>query len=321
MQVFECPACKSPLYFHNTECTCSQQVSFDPDRQTMQVGGAFCANRDRIACNWVAEAGGFCRSCAMTETVPDLDAPENLPLWTRTEQAKRWMLANLARWGWFTPVDPGRRPVFRLLSEHTAAGDANVTMGHADGLITINVTEASDAVRAERQEQLGELYRTMLGHMRHEMAHFLFVRLSESEAFLTGFRALFGDERANYGEALKAHYANPGTADEAHITGYATSHPHEDWAETIAHLLHLVDLLDSAAGAGLSMADGPAQGYDAYAEPDSEALIEHAIALSIAINNVNRAVDLPDLYPFVMPRGVRTKLAFAYSHLKAVGEA
>lgn len=230
MQIFQCPACKSPLYFHNTECACGQKVIYDPDCQMMQLDGTFCANRDRIGCNWIAESRGFCRSCAMTETVPDLEAPDNLPLWTRTEGAKRWMLANLARWGWFTRSDTGRRPVFRLLSERTANGEAKVTMGHADGTITINVTEASDAVRAERQEQLGELYRTMLGHMRHETAHFLFVRLSQHEAFLTGFRELFGDERADYGEALKTHYANPRAADETHITSYATSHPHEDWA-------------------------------------------------------------------------------------------
>lgn len=317
MQIFKCPACATPLYFHNTTCACGQQVTFDPDRQEMQADGPFCANRGRIGCNWVAESRGFCRSCAMTETVPDLDAPENLPLWTRTELAKRWMLANLARWGWFTPSDPGRRPVFRLLSEQTAGGAAKVTMGHADGTITINVTEASDAVRAERQEQLGELYRTMLGHMRHEMAHFLFVRLSENDAFLERFRDLFGDERADYGEALKAHYANPGVADETHITDYATSHPHEDWAETIAHLLHLVDLLDSAVSAGLSLSDGPGRGYDAYGEPESGALIDRSIALSIAVNHVNRAVDLPDLYPFVVPVGVRAKLAFAYGHLRS----
>lgn len=316
MQLFQCPACKSPLYFHNTECACGRQVAYDPDRQIMQLEGAFCANRDRIGCNWVAETGGLCRSCAMTETVPDLVAPDNLPLWTRTERAKRWMLANLARWGWFTRSDTGRRPVFQLLSEQTATGETKVTMGHADGTITINVTEASDAVRAERQEQLGELYRTMLGHMRHEMAHFLFVRLSQDETFLNRFRELFGDERADYGEALKAHYANPRAPDETHITSYATSHPHEDWAETISHLLHLVDLLDSAVAAGLSLKGGPAPGYDAYAERDGEALIDGAIAVAIAINHVNRAVDVPDLYPFVIPRGVRTKLAFAYDHLR-----
>lgn len=316
MQVFQCPECETILYFHNTECRCGRAVTFDPDRQAMLDDGAVCSNRDRIGCNWKAENGAFCRSCAMTETVPDLMEPDNLPLWARTEAAKRWMLANLSRWGWFTGEDPGRRATFRLLSERTAAGDANVVMGHANGLITINVSEASDAVRAERREQLGELYRTMLGHMRHEMAHFLFVRLSEDDAFLTAFRDLFGDERADYGEALKAHYENPGKPGKSHITGYATAHPHEDWAETTAHLLHLVDFLDSAIGAGLAIPNGPVPGYDPYNQGDPGRLIDSAIDLSIAVNHVNRAVDLPDLYPFVVPAGVRTKLAFVYDHMR-----
>ncbi len=316
MQIFHCPACAVPLYFHNKTCNCGQQVFFDPDRQTMVTDGAPCANRDRIGCNWLAEGTGFCRSCTMTEIVPDLTEPDNLPLWSRTELAKRWMLANLARWGWFGPEDPGDRPVFKMLSEQTVAGDAQVVMGHASGTITINVSEASDKVRAERQEKMGELYRTMIGHMRHETAHFLHLRLSEDPDFLAQFRDLFGDERADYGAALKAHYANPGQPDETHITSYATAHPHEDWAETIAHLLHLVDLLDSAAGAGLTLASGPSPSYDAYAEEDTETLLTTSIALSIAMNHVNRAMDLPDLYPFVLKKGVRAKLVFAHGHLR-----
>ncbi len=319
MQVFHCPACSAPLYFHNTVCSCGQQVAFDPEGQRMLAEAAHCGNRAEIGCNWVAEGARFCRSCAMTETVPDLRAPENLPLWTRAELAKRWMLANLARWGWFGAGDPGERPVFRLLSERTAAGQAKVVMGHASGTITINVTEASDRVLAERQEKMGELYRTMLGHMRHEMAHFLQLRLAADPGFVEGFRELFGDERADYGAALKRHYADPQPADATHITSYATSHPHEDWAETVAHLLHLVDLLDSSAVSGLALMDGPAPGYDAYAETETDRLVSGAVALSIAVNHVNRALDLPDLYPFVLTRGIREKLSFAHRHLRRGG--
>jgi hypothetical protein len=252
----------------------------------------------------------------MTETVPDLRAPDNLPLWERSEQAKRWVLANLMRWGWFTGADAGPRPVFRMLSEQTASGRTRVSMGHDDGAITINVTEASEPVLAERQAQFGELYRTMIGHMRHEIAHFLFLRLAEDPAFLSGFRALFGDERADYGAALKAHYESPKDPGEAHVTPYATAHPHEDWAESLAHLLHLTDLLDSAAATGLALPGGPPEGYDAYAEAETEALLTRAIDLSIAVNHVNRALDLPDLYPFVLTPAVREKLGFAHAALR-----
>lgn len=316
MQIFSCPACGARVYFHNTACACGQAVTFDVDAQMMRTDGAFCANRDEIGCNWMAEAEGWCRSCNMTHTVPDLREEDNLPLWSRTELAKRWVLASLARWGWFTAGDAGARPVFRLLSEKTATGDHDVTMGHADGEITINVTEANDAILAARQEHLDELYRTMVGHMRHEIAHFLFLRLLEEPGFAEGFRDLFGDERADYGEALQAHYENPKPAGEWHITSYATAHPHEDWAETLAHLMHLTDLLDCAAAAGLALPEGPAPGYDAYAEADTEALITLAVAVSIAVNHVNRGLDLPDLYPFVLAQGVREKMAFAHGHLR-----
>ncbi len=317
MQTFRCPTCQKPVYFDNLSCTCGQEMSFDPDAQIMQAGGKYCANRADIACNWQAEnAKGLCRSCAMTETVPDLRTADNLPLWQTSEAAKRWMLAGVMRWGWFTPSDPGPRPVFRMLSEQTAGGAADVVMGHAAGLITINVTEASDTVLAQRQEQFGELYRTMLGHMRHETAHFLFTRLAGDWPFLNAFRALFGDERADYAAALQSHYSKPvDQPHPAHITQYASAHPHEDWAETIAHLLHLTDLLDSGAAAGMSWPDGPLPGYDAYAEPDTEALLRHAIALTIATNHVNRAVDLPDLYPFVLTAPVREKLGFAHAQM------
>lgn len=209
MRIFACPVCAERMYFDNTFCRCGHHVLFDPDRQIMTSDGEMCSNRQTIGCNWIAESHGFCRSCAMTRTVPDIGEPENIGLWAKTESAKRRMLANLARWGWFTPSDPAERPVFRLLSEQTVSGDARIVMGHDAGLITINVTEASEAVRKQRQENLGELYRTMIGHMRHEMAHFLHLRLSTRDGFLDAFRSLFGDEREDYGAALSRHYASP----------------------------------------------------------------------------------------------------------------
>jgi len=315
MQIFLCPACHAPVYFHNLACSCGAAVYFDPEAQALTTHPAPCRNRDDIGCNWLAEADGLCRSCAMTETVPDLREAANLPLWQHAEYAKRWVLANLGRWGWFTRSDPGARPSFLMLSEQTLQGRENVTMGHADGVITINVTEASDAVLAQRQEDLGELYRTMTGHIRHEIAHFLFLRLAENADFLTDFRALFGDERADYGEALNVHYANPRPADFDYITSYATAHPHEDWAETIAHLLHLVDMVDSAGAAQLSLPGGVVPGYDAYQDVDTDRIVSRAVEMSIAINHVNRALDLPDIYPFVLPDGVRQKMAFAHQHL------
>jgi hypothetical protein len=316
MQIFHCPACSRRVYFDNLACTCGQTLVFDPEAQVMTTNAPVCANREQINCNWAATDGKFCRSCAMTETVPDIELPKNVSLWAQTEAAKRWMLANLGRWGWFDRSDTGARPIFQLLGEKTTEGKENVIMGHADGEITINVTEASPVILARRRAALGELYRTMVGHMRHEMAHFLFLRLSEDQQFLTEFRDLFGDERADYGEALKVHYENPAPAGQTHITSYATSHPHEDWAETTAHLLHLVDLLDSAQAAGIHVQGGPDNGFDAYASGDTDTLIRMAVDATLAINHVNRALDLPDLYPFILTDQVKTKLALAHRYLR-----
>ncbi len=324
MRIFTCPACDGVLFFHNLACACGAEVAFDPAAARFVAADAPCANRAQIACNWTAaqaateeEAGPLCRSCAMTEVVPQAFHGENRTLWAEAEAAKRWVLAGLARWGWFGAGDAGERPRFHLLSEAVRGGEAPVTMGHASGLVTINVSEADPAEIVRRREQMGEPYRTMIGHFRHEIAHFLFERLGAEPGFPDAFRARFGDERADYGEALKRHYADgpPEGWEERHVTSYASAHPHEDWAETSAHLMHLTDMADSAEAAGLAMNGARPHGWDAYAEPDAARLVDLAAGLGLAFNHVNRSMGLFDVYPFVLPPEVRGKLAFAHAHL------
>ncbi|ALJ82674.1 putative zinc-binding metallopeptidase [Ketogulonicigenium vulgare] len=315
MQYLACPACHTRVFPHNTECTCGAALTFDPEQGIFVADGLFCARRAEIDCNWIAEDGGLCRACAMTRAIPDLSVPENIVLLTESERAKRWMLINLARWGWFTAADTGPRPIFDMLSEMLAVGATQVTMGHANGVITINVMEADPTTRVERQHQLGELYRSMLGHMRHEMAHFLFARLAALPGFLDAFRALFGDERADYAAAIAAHYEAPKDPGADYISAYATMHPHEDWAESAAHVLHLTDLTDSFMAVRLSGPQIPAPGYDAYAEHDGEALLTAAAQVAIAVNEINRALDNPDVYPFILTPRTREKLAFVHHYL------
>ncbi|MTH65315.1 zinc-binding metallopeptidase family protein [Paracoccus shanxieyensis] len=319
MQRLECPVCGQRVYFHNTVCACGAPLVFDPEAGRFAANVTPCSNLTDLGCNWMAETNGLCRSCAMTETIPDLSVEGNQKLLADSEAAKRWVLANLARWGWFTNADSGPRPIFKMLSEHVAQDEVHVTMGHADGVITINVVEADDATRVMRKEQLGELYRSMVGHMRHEISHFLFERLSPLPGFLPQFRELFGDERADYGDALKQHYAHPKDPGQDYITEYATMHPHEDWAETSAHVLHLTDMTDSLMATGLTGPDIPAPGYDAYADQDGEHLLTVAIAVALAVNEINRALDNPDVYPFVLTDMTRRKLRFAHEWLSRGG--
>ena len=41
-------------------------------------------------------------------------------------------------------------------------------IGHANGVITIDLAESEASHREQVREKLGEPYRTMLGHFRHD---------------------------------------------------------------------------------------------------------------------------------------------------------
>lgn len=319
MRLHNCPDCGAAADFASLECSCGLALVYRVDDDRLFPLEAPCANRAEIACNWPAEDPdtGLCRACRKTAVIPDTLHGENLAHWQAVEAEKRWVLAGLARWGWFRAGDPGPRPSFRLLAEETRHGPAPVMMGHAGGIITINVTEADPAERILRREALGERLRTMTGHLRHELAHFLFARLNGSEDFVAGFRAIFGDEREDYGKALETYYANGPEPDwrARHVTRYASAHPHEDWAECSAHILHLTDILDSALAAGLGARGLPDAGYDAYAERRAGRLVARAIRMGMAINHVTRSMGLQDLYPFTLTPPVRRKFAFVHRWL------
>jgi len=315
MRVFANPVGSGSLWFDNLTAADGTPVAYDPLARTFVTVPPFCANRERIGCNWSApQAGALCRSCAMTKVAPDPSVANALRNWSRTEAAKRWTLDNLGRWHWFGPEDTGPRPVFHMLAE----GPTPVIMGHADGVVTISVAEVDPVLLTIRREALEEPYRSMFGHMRHEIAHMLWWRLSECREFVDGFRALFGDERMDYAAALKSHYEKGPPADwhRYYLTSYGSAHPHEDWAEAAAHLLHLTDIADSFVSAGLSSPEVPAPGWDPYAETDAERLVHVGAAITMGVNHVNRCMGLADIYPFVVTGYHRKKLAFVHDWLR-----
>jgi hypothetical protein len=315
MRIFSNPAGPGSLFFDNLATADGVAVAYDPQARAFSTLPPFCANREILSCNWIADgASGLCRSCAMTTLAPDPTAPDATAYWAQTEAAKRWVLDNLGRWNWFRPEDPGARPLFHMLAE----GRTPVQMGHAEGVVTISVAEADPVVRTTRRQALEEPYRTMIGHMRHEISHMLWWRLSLRQDFLDDFRAMFGDERTDYAAALKRHYEEGPPVDwkRRYLTSYASSHPHEDWAETAAHLLHLTDIADSFVAAGMSSPQLPGSGWDPYAEPDADRLIFVAASVTVGVNHVNRSMGLSDLYPFVLSDAARRKLAFAQDWLR-----
>jgi len=315
MYVFSNPVGAGSLWFHNLATADGTPIGYDPHARAFIPTPPFCANREKIGCNWIAsEQGALCRSCAMTAVSPDTSAPDTLANWAKTEAAKRWTLDNLGRWHWFRTEDPGTSPVFHMLAD----GPTPVAMGHVDGVVTISVAEADPVLSTTRREALEEPYRTMIGHMRHEIAHMLWWRLSLRTDFLEAFRGVFGDERQDYAAALQRHYSNgpPQNWNENYLTTYASAHPHEDWAETAAHLLHLTDITDSAVSAGFSSPDLPQADWDPYSEPDAISLIRVAISIVAGVNHINRSMGLADIYPFFISPAAVDKLAFVHDWLR-----
>lgn len=311
MQLFNCGRCNERVFFENLRCSCGCELYFDPEAQKFEQNASPCANRAMIHCNWRAEDGAsMCRSCAMTEVTPDISVPENVALWADAERSKRWVLATLGRWGWFAGNDMGRRPVFHMLAEATRTGAEHVMMGHQNGVVTINVSEADAVERLRRGAQFGEPQRTMMGHFRHELGHFVYERLSARDGFQAQFRSVFGDESADYGQALDYYYQY-GPAQgwgDRFISAYASVHPLEDWAESFAHMLHLTDIVDSFAASRMTGPNLAASGYDAYRERDAARLIDYGARLGVALNHVNRSMGLQDIYPFLHTPAVVEKL-------------
>jgi hypothetical protein len=196
-----------------------------------------------------------------------------------------------------------------------------ILTGHNAGLITVNIAEADDAKREKRRVNMREPYRTLLGHFRHEIGHYYWDRLIADGPRLDAFRKLFGDERADYGKALQTHYDEgpPEDWQKYFVTAYASSHPWEDWAETWAHYLHMIDLLESASACGLSMRprrrDEPALKSLTSVnldQPIFDGMLERWFPLTYVLNNLNRSMGLPDGYPFVLSTPAISKLRFVH---------
>ena len=341
MRVFSCQVCSQRVYFDNVRCErCHAELGYLPDRAQLHallpvegdsgwapVDGDIgryerCRNwADYDVCNWMvpADETGLCIACGLNEMIPDLSRPENLALWSRLEAAKRRLLYSLLALGLpviAKRVDAVQGLAFRFLADAGPGGDSSVSTltGHDGGVITINLAEADDAAREERRMALHEPYRTLVGHLRHESGHYYWDRLvATSDSALTEFRARFGDDRADYREALDRHYRQgpPPDWQEHFLSTYASMHPWEDWAETWAHYLHLVDTLETAESVGVRIAT--AAGSENMAPSASfDEMLAAWVPLTGAINELNRSMGEPDLYPFVVSAPASEKLRFVH---------
>ncbi|AKJ99761.1 MULTISPECIES: zinc-binding metallopeptidase family protein [Pseudomonas] len=348
--------CGQSLFFRNSQClACLAVLGYQPEQSrlsSLQPGeqpdtwtldadpqaGLFrrCANLDTPAgCNWLLPANDhdtLCIACRLNRTIPDLSIPENPERWRKVEIAKRRLVAQLITLGLpvvaktvdekaglafdFIGVDPDGKPPMT---------------GHASGLITLDIKEADDAHREYVRQQMREPYRTLLGHFRHEVGHYYWDRLIANSHWLEAFRALFGDERASYAEALDRHYQQGAPLDwQTHyVSAYATMHPWEDWAETWAHYLHMMDAVDTALGFGMSAREmdfdyqpfPPETLYDPGHAGGAAFLsfVNAWIELAGMLNELSRSMGQPDFYPFVVPAAVITKLHFIHLVIQEEG--
>lgn len=321
MRLFTCPSCRHLVEFEAAAClNCGTQIAYDPDAGRFERARARCVNVELAACNWLPAADGeLCASCVLTRTRPaDGDLP-GLAAFALVEGAKRRLLFGLADLG--LPLRPWFDGEGGLGFDLLSSAQAPVVTGHANGIVTIDLAEADPAHRERMRIQLGEFYRTVLGHLRHEVGHWYFtVLVREGTPEMEACRRLFGDERADYQAALDRHYREGGSAGWAQtfVSSYATMHPAEDWAETFAHYLHIRDTLQTANEWGVRF-DGPAiavadddaalEAEPVPADSDLGRALAAWVPLTLALNAINRSMDVDDLYPFVLSTAVRRKLA------------
>jgi len=288
-----------------------------------------CANYEQHeVCNWMVPADvdePFCAACRPNQVIPNLARPGNLDKWFRIERSKRRLAYGLLRLGLpmrTKAADPAGGLGFAFLSGLDAAPGEPVMTGHANGLITINIDEADAAHRERMRLDMDEKYRTLLGHFRHEIAHYYWDLLIRDGGRLEEFRGVFGDEQQDYGQALNDHYANGAPPDwqDRFVSAYAASHPWEDWAETFAHYLHIVDTLETSEHFGVRierrLPDGSVQrsdpDFDPYTIEDFQPIVDDWLPLTFALNSLSRSMGQPDMYPFVLSPPVIDKLGYVH---------
>jgi hypothetical protein len=353
MKIFHCDHCINLVYFENVQCMkCKHLLAFIPDLGVVasldpgltpgtwqsplsRAGGRLfrqCRNYSaENICNWAIpeeDANPLCQSCRLMLVIPNLSESGHRQGWYRLEAAKRRLIYTLLALGLPIRNRADGQPMglaFEFLADD-ASGSSKILTGHAEGVITINIAEADDPEREKRRVAMHEPYRTLLGHFRHEIGHYYWDELIRDSAWIDGFRELFGDERADYGESLKKHYesGSPANWQDRFVSAYAASHPWEDWAETWAHYLHMIDALETASNCGVSLKPSRGDQPALSSVPDPvgdigasfDELYEKWFPLTYMLNTLNRGLGYADYYPFILSSSVVDKLRFVHEVIK-----
>lgn len=346
MRLFDCSKCYQPVYFDNTSCiSCQSPLGYDPSLMEMVALAhvadgiyqainkperyRFCSNHQHDACNWLIPAHEdhkFCIACELNRTIPNISKNEFLERWKVIELAKHRLVYALLHWDlplYNKNTDAAKGLAFVFKSDQDMPDGQRVLTGHANGIITLNIAEADDVEREMARNQMDEVYRTVLGHFRHEIGHYYWDLLIADSPHLESFRELYGDERQDYQASLNRHYAEgpPPNWKENFISAYASMHPWESWAETWAHYMHMIDTLETAYYYGLTIRPQvSAQHYmplvevkeNAYTCIDFDIIFQNWLSVSLMMNSLNRSMGHRDIYPFVINATVKEKLAFIH---------
>lgn len=353
MKLFQCQHCSSPVFFENSACeSCGHLLGFLENKldlialaptlnqwslsQENSTVFKYCANKQYQLCNWLVPidnvSGGLCSACTLNRTIPNLGVDKNRKKWEKLEIAKHRLIFQLRQLN--LPVESKRQFNERgLYFDFVSKEDVDETKdkpmtGHANGVITILVSEADSVLREQMKMKMSEKYRTLIGHFRHEVGHYYWDRLiRNNHNLLHNFRTVFGDERESYADALDRYYNNgpPNNWRNSFISEYASSHPWEDWAETWAHYLHLMDTTETAYFYGIGVnprlsSDNSLEMnavFDPYQEQDFKRVVDLCIPLFSALNSVNRSMGIPDVYPFVISTPVIDKMTFIHNVLQS----
>lgn len=335
MQLFKCTQCASPIYFENTFCgTCGSSLGFLAEEMQLiafNPGEKFiyCTNRDYDTCNWIIpkdQNSPFCVACSLNRTIPDLSNKDFLMRWKKLEIAKHRLIFSLLQMNLAIvskSIEEDRGLAFDFVADQSMDPKEKILTGHDEGLITVNIAEADDIEREMTRKSMHEVYRTLLGHFRHEIGHYYWDRLIDRSHHIEKFRNLFGDERIDYAKSLENYYELGAPADweKQYISVYSSSHPWEDWAETWAHYMHICDTLETASSFGVRVNPKmvePEQELNTgnlaspYRQNNFDTVMKNWIPLTFAMNSLNRSMGLSDIYPFVISTPVIEKMKFIH---------
>lgn len=342
MKIFQCGHCNSSVFFENYSCdNCGhltgyrasdrKMLTFSPDIDTLVSDRGhdeykYCKNKEYHVCNWVLpkdDSEDYCSACQLNRTIPNLSNPktDNYDNWRNLEIAKHRLIYQLQKFNLLLPskLQHDHGLCFDFVAEQS---DGKLMTGHANGVITILIKEGNSVLREQARKDMVEPYRTLVGHLRHEVGHYFWNQLvRDHPTVLDKFRNIFGDESQDYSEALKTYYKGGAPKDwqKSFISTYATSHPWEDWAETWTHYLHIMDMVETAYFFRINVnpkiktkALKTKVSFDPYTKQNFDVIVQKCVPLSLAVNSINRAMGIPDVYPFVISPAIIEKLRFVH---------